>query len=165
MFGISLPSYSHTSVPSSLRRMWGARSRHFDGRCLSNMSGGSTTWSSTLTRIRSSICTTLTILSAPVMRFEGRAMLVTGGASGMGQATVQRLLDEGASVASLDRRAEGVPDGALALTGDVSDEAAVAAAVAEAVSHLGGLQGVVTSAGVFVPGDGKPAADVELDDF
>src|SRR5437762_4220586 len=130
------------------------------------MSGGSTTWSSTLTRMRSSICTTLTILSATMNgRFEGRAVLVTGGASGMGQATVQRLLDEGAKVASLDRQEGGVPDGALSLTADVGDEAAVRKAVTGAVAELGGLQGVATCAGVFVPGDGRPAADVELDDF
>src|SRR5439155_2559387 len=63
------------------------------------------------------------------------------------------------------RRAEGVPDGALALVADVGDEAAVESAMAKAVGELGGLQGVATCAGVFVPGDGKPAGDVALDDF
>ena len=89
-------------------------------------------------------------------------MVVTGGASGMGQATVQRLLDEGAAVASIDRRTEGVPDGALALVADVGDEAAVEAAMNKAVGELGGVQGVATCAGVFVPGDGKLAADKAL---
>src|SRR3954464_5870112 len=54
MFGISLPSNTHTSLPSGLRMFFGALSRHFAGTWLSNMSGGSTTWSSTLTRIMSS---------------------------------------------------------------------------------------------------------------
>src|SRR6266511_2902071 len=54
MLGISAPSYTHTSVPSSLRTDLGANCIHFSRRCPSNRSRGSTTWSSTLTRIRSS---------------------------------------------------------------------------------------------------------------
>src|SRR4051794_33724867 len=54
MFGISLPSNTQTSLPSGLRMFFGALSRHFAGTWLSNMFGGSTTWSSTLTRIMSS---------------------------------------------------------------------------------------------------------------
>ena len=53
--GIWLPSNSQTSLPSVLRSRRGALSFHFSGRWLSNMSGGSQTWSSTLTRIISSI--------------------------------------------------------------------------------------------------------------
>jgi NAD(P)-dependent dehydrogenase (short-subunit alcohol dehydrogenase family) len=98
-------------------------------------------------------------------RFEGRAVLVTGAGSGMGQATVERLLVEGAAVAGLDRRVDGVPGGALPIECDVSDEAAVAAAVDRAVAELGRLDGVATVAGVFRGGDMRPAAEVELDDF
>src|SRR5918997_143819 len=43
-----------TSLPSSLRRSLGARSRYVAGRWLTNRSGGSIRWSSTLTRMRSS---------------------------------------------------------------------------------------------------------------
>src|SRR5262249_59625174 len=53
MFGITLSSYIHTSMPSRCTFL-GANSIHFSGRCPSKRSGGSTTWSSTLTRIRSS---------------------------------------------------------------------------------------------------------------
>src|SRR5437764_10768238 len=56
MLGISLPSYTHTSVPSGFLMLLGAKSFHLSGKWLSNMFGGSTTWSSTLTRIRSSSC-------------------------------------------------------------------------------------------------------------
>ena len=63
MLGISLPSNTHTSLPSSAASTFGARSASLAGRCPSNRSGGSTTWSSTLTRIRSSTC----ISSAPTI--------------------------------------------------------------------------------------------------
>ena len=80
-------------------------------------------------------------------RFSGRVALVTGGASGIGAATVSRLLEEGAAVASLDLRG-APPDGALALNGDVSDSRQVDAAVATAAAQLGPLDVLVCSAGI-----------------
>ena len=64
-------------------------------------------------------------------RFSGRVALVTGGSSGIGAATVRRLMAEGARVASLDLGGEP-PEGVLALAGDVSRSADVNAAVARA---------------------------------
>ncbi|MEV6930642.1 SDR family oxidoreductase [Dactylosporangium sp. NPDC051485] len=82
------------------------------------------------------------------LRYAGRVALVTGAASGIGAATVRRLLDEGARVAALDvRRAEEGPD-LLALEGDVRDEAQVAAAVARAAEWGGRLDLVANVAGV-----------------
>ena len=83
----------------------------------------------------------------------GSTMIVTGAASGIGRACCARLLDEGASVVGLDLT---VPDRPAASGGgdyrgaavDVTDEAAVAAAVADTVTRLGRLDGVVTAAGV-----------------
>jgi 3-oxoacyl-[acyl-carrier protein] reductase len=80
-------------------------------------------------------------------RFAGRVALVTGGSSGIGSATVRRLLAEGAKVASLDVGGDA-PDGALALNGDVSDSAQVDEAVARVVSELGPIDVLVCSAGI-----------------
>ncbi len=106
---------------------------------------------------------------------EGRHVLVTGAASGIGEATCARLVEEGAAVTLVDRDADrlaavsdvlGRAGGRLlAITADVGDEAAVRDAVARAVERLGRLCGVVTSAGIFDPGDMQPLAGVELATF
>jgi NAD(P)-dependent dehydrogenase (short-subunit alcohol dehydrogenase family) len=104
-----------------------------------------------------------------------RAVLVTGGASGMGRATALLLAREGTAVAVVDRAADAAEDvareitsgggTAIAAAADVGREPEVAAAVASAVEAFGGLDGVVTSAGVFHGGDLKPLGEIELDDF
>jgi len=80
-------------------------------------------------------------------RFSGRVALVTGGGSGIGAATARRLLLEGATVASLDLGGTP-PDGALALSADVSDSDQVEAAVARATAELGPIDVLVCSAGI-----------------
>ena len=86
------------------------------------------------------------------MRLRGRRVLVTGAASGIGLATARLFRGEGAGVAMLDRDeaalAKASVDGAVPLRCDVADEGQVRAAVAEAASALGGLDGVVNSAGI-----------------
>jgi NAD(P)-dependent dehydrogenase (short-subunit alcohol dehydrogenase family) len=104
-----------------------------------------------------------------------RSVLVTGGASGMGRATALLLARDGVAVTVVDRAADAAKDvareitssggSALAAPGDVGDEKEVAAAVASAVDAFGGLDGVVTSAGVFHANDLRPLGDVDLDDF
>src|SRR5262245_66028155 len=69
------------------------------------------------------------------MELEGRVALVTGAGSGMGRATVRRLVDEGMQVCGLDVNADAVRAvaeevGALAVTCDVSDAQQVDAAFA-----------------------------------
>ncbi len=90
-------------------------------------------------------------------RFLGRVALVTGGSSGIGAATAQRLLADGAKVASLDL-SESAPDGVLAIRGDVTDSAQVAAAIARVEAELGPLSILVCSAGV--PGNSLRTVDV-----
>src|SRR5262245_25822197 len=79
--------------------------------------------------------------------FRGRTALVTGGGSGIGAATVARLLAAGAQVASLDR-VETAPEGALRLQGDVTESHEVDAAIRRAESELGPLDVLVCSAGI-----------------
>lgn len=82
-------------------------------------------------------------------RFGGKGVLVTGAASGIGQATVQRLLDEGAYVVGVDLpEADRAADRYGYRCADILDGDAVADAVAAVVSEAGRLDGVVHSAGV-----------------
>lgn len=83
--------------------------------------------------------------------FTGRRMLVTGGAKGIGKAAALRFLAGGAQVACLDMDEAALAElepGVLALHADVTDTASVEEAVAEAAARMGGLDGIVNSAGV-----------------
>ena len=95
-------------------------------------------------------------------RFSGRVALVTGGASGIGAATVVRLLAHGARVASLDYGGEA-PDGALGVRADVSDSTQVDAAVAQVTETLGPLDILVCSAGIA--GASLSTVDVSDDEW
>ncbi len=90
----------------------------------------------------------------------GRIAFITGGASGIGRATAARLLGEGAVVviADIDKEMLGTTQAAFAKTYgkdnirgalmDVTDEAGVIAAFADAVAEYGGLDIVVSNAGI-----------------
>ena len=76
--------------------------------------------------------------------------VVTGAASGMGRACAERFIAEGWQVAALDR-AEADVGGALAVAADVTDAAAVTAAIERVVAELGAPKAVVNAAGVYPP--------------
>ncbi|ARE76809.1 MULTISPECIES: SDR family NAD(P)-dependent oxidoreductase [unclassified Streptomyces] len=103
-------------------------------------------------------------------RYEGRRVLITGGGSGIGRATVHRILAEGGRVhtvdvdeaglkATADRAAAGGHLAAVAGGGhadrlttallDISDENAVKEGVAAAVDALGGIDVLVNAAGIL----------------
>ena len=78
---------------------------------------------------------------------------VTGAASGIGAATARLLAERGWRVACLDRDIEGARRtagaGGLAIQVDVADEASVVSAFAQVAEAFGGLDGLVTAAGVI----------------
>lgn len=85
----------------------------------------------------------------PHFSLAGRVAVVTGGASGIGRAIVDRFVAAGASVSVLDRRPGGFAHREVAcVEADVSDEAAVASALESIRDLYGRLDIVVNNAGI-----------------
>ncbi len=90
-----------------------------------------------------------------------KKVIITGASSGIGRATAELFLSEGASVVLLGRResalreaAESATEGkAFTLTADLANEGETESALNEAVTLLGGLDAVVNSAGVLKSGN------------
>ena len=116
--------------------------------------------------------------------FSGRSVIVTGGGSGIGRSTARRFAQLGARVLVADideQRARSVAEeigactgaggaagageagasggAALAVAGDLSEQAVVEDVVARAVEHLGGVDVLVNNAGIM--DNMTAAADVE----
>jgi NAD(P)-dependent dehydrogenase (short-subunit alcohol dehydrogenase family) len=102
------------------------------------------------------------------MEIRGSTAVVTGGGSGLGEATARELVARGGRVAILDLErsrgaevAKSLGPAALFTAADVTDEAQVAAALERALAELGPLRAVVSCAGIGTPGrvvdkSGKP---------
>jgi 3-oxoacyl-[acyl-carrier protein] reductase len=87
-------------------------------------------------------------------RLQGRRIIVTGAASGMGRAIARLFAREGATLALFDINGEGQAKvaqetGALSIAVDVSIADAVKSAVAQADRTMGGIDGVVNAAGIL----------------
>src|SRR5689334_15610437 len=100
-------------------------------------------------------------MAATSDRFAGKRAVVTGASSGIGRATATRLAREGARVALIARgreRLEAIAaeidpaTGAIALPADCADEASIATAIDQAAATFGGLDIVVSNAGIELLG-------------
>ncbi len=89
------------------------------------------------------------------MQLPSTAAIVTGGASGLGEATARYFAENGAQVTILDRDAERGKEVAAEIGGhfvetDVTDEASVAAAISYATDKMGRITAAVNCAGIAV---------------
>ena len=90
--------------------------------------------------------------------FDGKVVAITGGASGIGFATAERIIAQGGSVALIDVNGASAQEAAnrlglqgenaIGLAADVTDPQQVAAALDATLKRFGQLDGLVTSAGI-----------------
>lgn len=92
---------------------------------------------------------------------EGLVAIVTGGASGLGEAIARRLREDGARVAVFDVNPDAAADADLALAVDVTDDASVVAGVERVAAELGRIDIVVNNAGIGAQGDVAANSDEE----
>jgi NAD(P)-dependent dehydrogenase (short-subunit alcohol dehydrogenase family) len=100
-------------------------------------------------------------------QLKGKVAIVTGGASGIGAATVARFVQEGAKVLSTDVQeglGQSVADevGAMFMAHDVSDHEAWDGVMAKVQSEYGRLDILVNNAGIVI---GKNIEDVDLESW
>ena len=103
-------------------------------------------------------------------RYDGKVAVITGGASGLGEATARLLVAEGGRVVVADYSedrgrsvAESLGDAGRFVRCDVTVEADVAAAIDAAVAEFGRLDGAFANAGIV--GVVGPIAETPMDDF
>jgi meso-butanediol dehydrogenase / (S,S)-butanediol dehydrogenase / diacetyl reductase len=94
----------------------------------------------------------------PMGPHDGRVAVVTGAASGIGRATVELLLSQGAAVVAVDRDADRLEwatghDRVATEVGDVTDDELNHRMIVAAVERFGGLDAIVLNAGVPAGGD------------
>jgi 3-oxoacyl-[acyl-carrier protein] reductase len=106
-----------------------------------------------------------------VTRFDGKHIVVTGGARGIGRAIVEAFLDEGASVVALDvlsdeldrmRSEQQDPARVETIAVDLSDAGAARSAASEAIQRSGRVDVLVNCAGVMTSG---PILEMPLETF
>ncbi|MCA1829708.1 MAG: 3-hydroxybutyrate dehydrogenase [Myxococcales bacterium] len=101
------------------------------------------------------------------MKLEGKVAIVTGAASGLGRAIAEKFVSEGARVAIADIKgasetAKSIGAPALGVQMDVTDEKQVDDGVAQVVEKLGGVDVLVSNAGVQII---SPLVDLKLSDW
>ena len=105
-------------------------------------------------------------------RFAGKRAVITGASSGIGRATAKRFVAEGGRVAVIARGEErlrqvaseiGAADDVLVLPADCTDEASITGAIDQAAAHFGGLDIVVSNAGIELLGQDDRVDRLSLD--
>jgi NAD(P)-dependent dehydrogenase (short-subunit alcohol dehydrogenase family) len=91
------------------------------------------------------------------LRLDGRRILITGAASGIGRRTAELFAAEGAAMVLLDLNRESLAEIAretrgLAVAADVTQATEVARAVQQGAAAMGGIDGVVNAAGIVISG-------------
>lgn len=90
-------------------------------------------------------------------RLVGRRIVITGAASGIGRATALHFLNEGASLALLDRNSIALQSAfegqdVHCFAADITNESQVAEVIEQAATAMGGIDGVVNAAGIMGKG-------------
>ena len=96
----------------------------------------------------------------------GRTAVVTGGSSGIGEATVQRMLSSGAKVAVWDMNIPSTnydPDSFIFIETDVSDETSISSATTKTLERFARVDSLVNSAGVA--GINAPVDEYPIDEW
>jgi NAD(P)-dependent dehydrogenase (short-subunit alcohol dehydrogenase family) len=102
----------------------------------------------------------------PSGRLQGRRIVITGAASGIGRRTAQLFAAESATLALLDRNAEALAEighetGGHVFAADVTDDDAMKDAIQNGAAAMGGIDGLVTCAGVMARGNARETPTAE----
>ena len=102
----------------------------------------------------------------PEREYSRKIFLVVGGGSGIGRATVSRLVADGAHVMVADRdepaaaesaalAAEGAKEAVASCKIDLAERSSIATVMHETILHFGGLDGIINTAAIFIPPDSR----------
>lgn len=94
-----------------------------------------------------------------MMRFKGKTAIITGGGSGIGRATAERLRDEGARVFTVQR---GVDDNFESISIDLGQPEAPQQIIDQVVSKTGQIDVLINNAGMMME---ARVEDMSLDDW